>query len=325
MAEKKTRKKIPQENKVRAELQKEIMSCCPFCDNEDVGHFEIHHIDENPENNNSENLILLCPVCHSKITKGDIKQLDVYKKKIELLTKPKTKKQTATSDNSVNFNANVKNAVVGNGNKITINQPKKKDKAIDNAAKIKYSLRMKKRVIKELLDHKFIEEQQKKKVDYFLYRPYSKFILSEVIVRSIDDTTYPDVVKPKREQCYTWFKTYFYDLYNDGIEFWLNAGVGTSVIMDENDFWEPLIDHDDARKKNPKYRVFLAKEIGRIPYYNIVEIESNGDDYYQEPHLFCKFDSVECPFIEIYFRHDGIEKNYDWELEKKKQTTFPKD
>ncbi len=69
---KKTRKKIPQKNKVRAELQKEISSSCPFCRSKDVGHFEIHHIDEDPSNNYIENLLLICPTCHSKITKGDI-------------------------------------------------------------------------------------------------------------------------------------------------------------------------------------------------------------------------------------------------------------
>lgn len=68
----KRRVPIPKEKKLRAELQKEINSVCPFCDNGDVGHFEIHHIDEDPSNNEITNLILLCPTCHSKITKGDI-------------------------------------------------------------------------------------------------------------------------------------------------------------------------------------------------------------------------------------------------------------
>lgn len=69
---KKVRKKIPQEVKVRAQLQKDINSNCPFCKNDDVGHFQIHHIDGDPSNNLIANLILLCPICHSKITKGDI-------------------------------------------------------------------------------------------------------------------------------------------------------------------------------------------------------------------------------------------------------------
>lgn len=69
---KKQRENIPQKNKVRAELQKEINSLCPFCSSSDVGHFEIHHIDEDPSNINFSNLILICPTCHSKITKREI-------------------------------------------------------------------------------------------------------------------------------------------------------------------------------------------------------------------------------------------------------------
>jgi hypothetical protein len=68
----KPRPKIPKENKVRAELQLEINSKCPFCPSTDVGHFQVHHIDENPSNNDIKNLLMLCPTCHSKITKGDI-------------------------------------------------------------------------------------------------------------------------------------------------------------------------------------------------------------------------------------------------------------
>ena len=122
MTNTKTRTKIPKEAKVRAELQKEINSNCPFCSNDDVGHFEIHHIDENPSNHEMTNLILLCRICHSKITKGDIVQSDVYKKKIHLLTNPKPESQPKSK--TINLN-NINNAVVGDKNKITINNSKK--------------------------------------------------------------------------------------------------------------------------------------------------------------------------------------------------------
>lgn len=77
------RKRIPQENKIRALLQQEINSVCPFCNNTDVGHFQIHHIDDNPSNNEFGNLLLLCPTCHSKITKGDIMKEEVEAKKMD--------------------------------------------------------------------------------------------------------------------------------------------------------------------------------------------------------------------------------------------------
>jgi len=78
----KNRKRISA--KVRAELQKEINSKCPFCSNEEVGHFQVHHIDETPDNNRFENLLMLCPNCHSKITKGDIIQSKVEEVKNNL-------------------------------------------------------------------------------------------------------------------------------------------------------------------------------------------------------------------------------------------------
>lgn len=78
----KTRNPIPY--KTKSILQKEIGSVCPFCENKDVEHFEIHHIDENPENNELSNLIMLCPTCHSKITKGDITKDEVIKTKLKI-------------------------------------------------------------------------------------------------------------------------------------------------------------------------------------------------------------------------------------------------
>lgn len=124
MAEKKKRVKIPQENKIRAELQKEINSCCPFCKSIDIGHFEIHHINEDPSNNFTINLLLLCPTCHSKITKGDIIPIDVLNKKIELLSaKPNLESQAGKV---INFNSKVNNAFVGDNNNISIKQSNKK-------------------------------------------------------------------------------------------------------------------------------------------------------------------------------------------------------
>lgn len=87
MKKNKKRVPIPKVNKVRAELQKEIGSVCHFCTNNDVGHFQIHHIDEDPSNNKPFNLLLLCPNCHSKITKEDISRQDVIDKKLNIMNR----------------------------------------------------------------------------------------------------------------------------------------------------------------------------------------------------------------------------------------------
>lgn len=83
------KRRPPIPNKIKASLQKEINSKCPFCSNEDVGHFQIHHIDENPFNNDFINLLMLCPICHSKITKKDISPQEVIVKKESLNTQIK--------------------------------------------------------------------------------------------------------------------------------------------------------------------------------------------------------------------------------------------
>jgi hypothetical protein len=123
---KKNRTRIPNQAKIKAELQREINSVCPFCENMDVGHFEIHHIDNVPSHNEPNNLILLCPTCHSKITKGDISQAEVIKKKNELINK-----KTASEKNNgrpINFNSSVNNAIFGSNNVINISQTTKSAK-----------------------------------------------------------------------------------------------------------------------------------------------------------------------------------------------------
>lgn len=65
----KKRTHIPQQRKLIAELQQEINSACPLCYSTDVGVFELHHIDENPNCHDKVNLLLVCPTCHAKIDK----------------------------------------------------------------------------------------------------------------------------------------------------------------------------------------------------------------------------------------------------------------
>jgi hypothetical protein len=79
----KNRTPIPQLNKVRAVLQQEINSECPFCSNEDVAHFDIHHIDKIRNNHKIENLLLVCKICHSKIHCDEISFQEVINAKFK--------------------------------------------------------------------------------------------------------------------------------------------------------------------------------------------------------------------------------------------------
>ena len=77
------RVKVPA--KVKSFLQKEINSECPFCSNQEVPYFEIHHIDGDRSNSRDENnLIMLCRHCHGKVESGAILHSDVVAKKAAL-------------------------------------------------------------------------------------------------------------------------------------------------------------------------------------------------------------------------------------------------
>ena len=72
--------------RIKAQLQKEINSECPVCGNTDVACFEFHHIDENPANGVPENILMLCPGCHTKYHKGFITRNQIKQAKTNSLT-----------------------------------------------------------------------------------------------------------------------------------------------------------------------------------------------------------------------------------------------
>lgn len=121
----KPRKPIPA--KLRAALQQEIGSACPICTNTDVGHFDVHHIDENPENNEPSNLLMLCKGCHSKITKGEISATEAKGIKRTLVNIGAVRAQPMPTQ-TYNFHGSIGNAVIGSGNTINNNQPRKTTK-----------------------------------------------------------------------------------------------------------------------------------------------------------------------------------------------------
>ena len=55
----------------RAKALRNYEHKCAVCGwDEDVDVLEVHHIDENREHNALDNLIILCPICHKKLTTG---------------------------------------------------------------------------------------------------------------------------------------------------------------------------------------------------------------------------------------------------------------
>ena len=63
------------------EIYQESSSACAFCRLAEVASLQIHHIDEDPSNNENDNLLLVCASCHSQITQGKISPADVFVQK----------------------------------------------------------------------------------------------------------------------------------------------------------------------------------------------------------------------------------------------------
>ena len=113
--------------RIRALLQKEIDSQCPFCKSQEVDAFEAHHLNEKPDDGRFENLLMVCPTCHAKITAGTIPVNEVYQKKIELMVAQKRKAEQS-QDKSSAPKVSMKDVgigIVGDHNNVTTKTIKK--------------------------------------------------------------------------------------------------------------------------------------------------------------------------------------------------------
>lgn len=121
----KPRKKPSQ--RMRALLQKEIDSQCPFCQSQEVDTFEVHHLNEQPDDERYENLLMVCPTCHAKITAGTFSVIEVCQKKIELAfaSRQKTKQSRSQTIAPKVLMKDVKIGIVGSNNNVTAKTVKK--------------------------------------------------------------------------------------------------------------------------------------------------------------------------------------------------------
>lgn len=104
-------------------------------------------------------------------------------------------------------------------------------------------------------------------------RPYDKFAHSEVIVHSLDDSTYPDIdIGPGMSG---WFKVELYNFYHNGLEAILGIDRG---IIDKHGQWAAIA--SDQHFDRTRYQEVKLWRLGRIPWRNIREYDLDGDEYY---------------------------------------------
>lgn len=71
------KKRVNPTYRLKIRLIQETGGKCPFCLFHDSGRLEFHHIDEDSSNTIFENLIAVCPNCHSSINEKVITQENV--------------------------------------------------------------------------------------------------------------------------------------------------------------------------------------------------------------------------------------------------------
>jgi len=101
-----------------------------------------------------------------------------------------------------------------------------------------------------------------------------------------------------------------YDFYERGILIWLDAVIKSRAIINNNNEW-----HIEEERNQPLpagSKRINVRILGKLPYKNIVYYQ-DGDEYYNDYHLFCKYVGVEnSPFEEIVYRYqNGL--GYYWE------------
>lgn len=133
-------------------------------------------------------------------------------------------------------------------------------------------------------------------------QPYDKLRYSKVVLRSIDDHSYPSADR-QIGHIRGWMEVGTYDFYHDGIEVILGTAV---VLVDDDGAWAPVSIQQpfDATR----YRRIRAFEVGRVPFTNIVTFDDVGDEYYAEPHVFCTFANAGLPFAD--YRYYAVEAPY---------------
>lgn len=164
------------------------------------------------------------------------------------------------------------------------------------ALAVRRNVAMKKRLWKELIlkhgDPHLPDREQRRQ------NPAAKFCCHNLIIHSIDDTSYPRVEKLAGGM-WGWFKVEPFDLYHNGLQ--VAIAIESVVVEKGSRNWSPisyeLIDSVDRKR----FEVVTAVRVGCIPFRNIVEIDTDGDEYGSHPHVYCQFADGGGPFEEFRY------------------------
>jgi len=168
---------------------------------------------------------------------------------------------------------------------------------VSKASIIKRNLALKRRMKKDLL-----LELKREDWEYSWFEPWIKFKYQNILIRSVDDRSFPEVnVTPSGEMS-SWFKGEVWDFYDNGIEL---ISMGGKAIFDKKGNWDILNWKGDKRESNSNYEVVPYNTFLRIPYEYIVDYDMETDRYIGVPSIYVEYLKDGMPYEEILYGEAG--------------------
>jgi hypothetical protein len=142
--------------------------------------------------------------------------------------------------------------------------------------------------------------------------PTEMFRRSKLVVRSLNDTKYPEVDADPPSGISSWLVLGPYDFYHGGLMVILGIRL---VVTAEGGHWAYINEDLDVRELRPG--MGKAWVLGEIPWRNIREIDDAGDNHYRGPHLYCDYADNGRPYERVVARL--MMDRHDWPLDPAKQ------
>ena len=129
--------------------------------------------------------------------------------------------------------------------------------------------------------------------DWINYRFENRKKSSKMIIRAFDGTQYPKSNEPDENGQYSWFGAEINGIYHQGIEFIVEVD---SIAVFSNNKWKYR-----ASESDKDFKTIKVLKIGQINFADIVDYDTQGDEYYNRAIIFCKFRHQGSPFENYYY------------------------
>lgn len=140
----------------------------------------------------------------------------------------------------------------------------------------------------ELVTH---SEELRKKFKEEIYKCRAEDLRKDVIIRHVNRMdSYPEV-NEKGNGISSWFRVGLLDTYHRGVLVALRAGT-----LSEGPDGYRYTNYKEG--ENGDINVYM---VGKIPYEYIENVNFDGDEYYNFPHIFCHFANKGEPYEEMVF------------------------